>query len=262
MHDEPSRRSPVGPLLVRLALVLGAVYGVLVVATRRPGFALGVEVATVATVWLLYAVRFAFDAPGALRPEMFAFELRDRVHPPARDSFVFVGSSTIAHWTSLAEDLAPMPVVRRGISGARLSQLAALMPPLLAGYAPRAVILYAGENDLAGFLGSRARPPEAVLESFEHFCRELHRRLPRVPIYFLSIKPAKARRARAAAFEAANRLIAQACGDDASLHFVDATTPLLAADGSVRADVYEGDGIHLNGEGYRILGDVIRKQLI
>ncbi len=169
------------------------------------------------------------------------------------DTVVFTGSSTIAHWTSLAADLAPIPVTRRGISGARLNQIAALMPALLASYQPRAVILYAGENDVAGFLGSKAKSPEQVRDSFQVFCRETHRRLPTTPIYFLSIKPGKTRSAHASAFDATNKLIAETCADDDRLHFVDATTPLLAADGTVRADVYERDGIHLSGEGYRIL---------
>jgi hypothetical protein len=47
---------------------------------------------------------------------------------------VFTGSSTIAHWLSLAADMAPLPVTRRGISGARLNQLSVLMPPLIASF--------------------------------------------------------------------------------------------------------------------------------
>lgn len=256
-----SSRGPTGPLLIRLGLVLGVVYVVLVAVTRRPGFSLGIELGSVMALWLLYAGRFASDAPGALLPEMLVFRLKDRLRPPASSTVVFTGSSTIAHWTSLADDMAPVPVTRRGISGARLNQIAALMPALISAYTPRAVVLYAGENDLAGFLGSKAKPPEAVLEAFRLFCRELHRRIPAAPIYFLSIKPAKARRAHAGAFDEANKLVAEACKEDGRLHFVDATTPLLAQDGSARGDVYEPDGVHLNGKGYRILTEVIRNQL-
>jgi hypothetical protein len=180
---------------------------VLAVATRRPGWSLVVEFALLAALWGVYVARFASDAPAALLPEALAFRLWDRVRPPARGSIVFTGSSTIAHWTTLAADLAPLPVVRRGISGAQLSQIAALMPDLITRYSPRAVILYAGENDLAGFLGSKVALPEAVRASFEMFCRAIHDRVPAVPIYFLSIKPARARAAHAAAFTAANQLI-------------------------------------------------------
>jgi len=254
-------RSMTGPILFRLGLALFVIYVVLVATTRRPVFSLGVELASGVLLWALYAIRFAFDAPGALLPELLIFKTSDWISPPASDRVVFTGSSTIAHWTSLAEDLAPVPVIRRGISGARLNQIAALMPALIASYAPRAVVLYAGENDLAGFLGSKAKPPEAVLESFKMFCGELHRSVPKTPIYFLSIKPAKARTAHAAEFTAANEMIAEACTRDARLHFIDVTTPLLAADGSVRGDVYAPDGVHLNAEGYRILTEVVRRQL-
>jgi len=253
--------SPSRLLLFRLGLALGAIYLVLALATRRPGWSLAVELASLAVLWGMYVARFASDAPAALLPEVLAFRLWDRVLPPAPGSIVFVGSSTIAHWTTLAADLAPLPVVRRGISGARLSQIAVLLPDLITRYGPRAVAIYAGENDLAGFLGSKVELPEAVLASFETFCRAIHDRVPAVPIYFLSIKPARARVAQAAAFNAANELVADACTVDGRLHFVDSTTPFLAADGSARADLFERDGIHLNGDGYRVLAEVVRRAL-
>src|SRR2546423_15152427 len=124
------RRSPTGPILVRIGLALGAIYLVLLAATRRPAFSLALELASVVVLWVLYVVRFAFDTPRALLPEIFVFRVIDRLHPPPRDSVVFTGSSTIAHWTSLAADMAPVPVTRRGISGARLNQIAVLMPTL------------------------------------------------------------------------------------------------------------------------------------
>lgn len=253
--------SPSRLLLLRLGLALGAGYLVLALATRRPAWSLALELASLAALWGMYVVRFAFDAPAALLPEVLAFRLWDRARPPAPGSIVFVGSSTIAHWTTLAADLAPLPVVRRGISGARLSQIAALLPDLIARYGPRAVVIYAGENDLAGFLGSKAERPEAVRASFQTFCRAVHDRVPAAPIYFLSIKPARARLAHAAAFNAANELVADACAADGRLHYVDATTPFLAADGGARADLFERDGIHLNGEGYRVLAEVVRRAL-
>jgi lysophospholipase L1-like esterase len=165
------------------------------------------------------------------------------------------------HWTSLEDDLAPRAVVRRGISGARLSQLAALVPTLVAPYAPRAVVVYAGENDLAGVLGSRASTPAEVLRAFRALCAAVHADAPTAPIYFLSIKPAVARHRHAAAFRAANELVARACGEDARLHYIDATTPLIAADGRPLPGVFARDGIHLGSRGYRVLAEVLRAHL-
>jgi lysophospholipase L1-like esterase len=172
-----------------------------------------------------------------------------------------IGSSTIAHWTSLEHDLAPRAVVRRGISGARLSQLAALVPALVTPHAPRAVVVYAGENDLAGVVGWPPRTPTEVLRAFRALCVRVHADAPTTPIYFVSIKPAVARRSRAAAFHAANELIEQACGEDARLRYIDATTPLLAADGQPLPGVFARDGIHLGSRGYRVLAEVLRAQL-
>jgi lysophospholipase L1-like esterase len=223
---------------------------------------LAVELVGAIALWAMYAGRFAFNAPLALAPEVLWFRVRDRARPLPLGGVVFTGSSTIAHWKFLADDMAPLPVVNRGINGARLSQIAHYADQLVLPHRPRAVVLYAGENDLAGFLWSRRQSPEEVLAAFQSLCEKIHARLPDVAVDFISIKPTRARAASAAAFQRANALVKQACAADPRLNFIDAVPALLGADGQPLPDVFEVDGIHLNNEGYRILTSVVRPCLL
>src|SRR5438270_8586977 len=86
-------------VLSRAALILAAIYVVLAVVSGRPLLALAGEVGGLVAVWFLYAVRFAFDGAWAIAPEVWYLRLRDRVQRPPRGAVVFIGSSTIAHWT-------------------------------------------------------------------------------------------------------------------------------------------------------------------
>ena len=49
--------------------------------------------------------------------EIAAFETADRANPPAKGGIVFVGSSSIRKWTSLAADFPAYPVLNRGFGG-------------------------------------------------------------------------------------------------------------------------------------------------
>jgi hypothetical protein len=113
-------------VLKSLVVALVVTYAVLLRGMRRPLRALVVEAGGVLALWAVYAGRFGFNHPATLLPEVLWFRVSDRVRPPPPGRVIFVGSSTIAHWTSLAQDLAPLPVLNRGIDGARLQQTGGL----------------------------------------------------------------------------------------------------------------------------------------
>jgi lysophospholipase L1-like esterase len=255
------RTSRTRTVLIGAALVLSGVYLILVLITRHPLRSLAWELIGVVVLWAAYVVRFTSSDPRALLPEVLWFRLKDRWHPPPEGAVVFTGSSTIGHWTSLEEDMAPLPVLNRGINGAQLHQIDWLLDRLVLPYHPRAVVLYAGENDLAGFLGSEKKMPEEVLLAFQEFCEAIHAHQPDTSIHFIAIKPAKGRSQFIPAFEATNRLVQEYCASDPRLHFIDVAPALLGADGRPRDDVFEFDGIHLNEAGYRILASVVKPRL-
>jgi lysophospholipase L1-like esterase len=257
-----SNASRTQPIIIRLLIGLVGVYIPLVVAIRRPLRAAMIEGLATMGLWALYAGRFAFDDPRTLAPEVGWIALQDRLKPPPPDAIVFTGSSTIAHWTTLVQDMAPLVVLNRGISGSRLHQIAYWANELVIACRPRAVVVYAGENDLAGFLWSPRHSAEDVKAAFESFCESVHARLPSIPIYFVSMKPRQRPAWVGPALTAGNDLMRTYCAMHEGVQFIDAVPSMLDAAGRPRSDMFELDGIHLNGNGYRALASVVRRRLL
>ena len=50
---------------------------------------------------------------------MKRYEKADSINPPAKDLILFVGSSTMENWKTLADDFPGKPVLNRGVSGTK-----------------------------------------------------------------------------------------------------------------------------------------------
>lgn len=195
--------------------------------------------------------------PAFFAGEIEAFLAADRVDPPAPGQIVFVGSSSIRFWESLAEDMAPLPIVRRGFGGAHLSHVLHEAPRIVLPYAPRAVVVYAGDNDLAA-----GKSVDTVVADFEALLRLLHEALPETDVHFISIKPSLLRAALESERQQANDRIEALAAADPRLNFIEAGNVLLGSDGRPRRELFRFDGLHLDAEGYAAWTSVVRPVLI
>lgn len=179
--------------------------------------------------------------------DMQRFAAADREHPPARGGIVFTGSSSIRLWSGLAEDFPGRPVLNRGFGGSTLADATRHVDELVTRYAPRTVVLYAGDNDLAA-----GATPAQVHADFQAFVRAVHARLPHTRILFVSIKPSPARAALLPAMRRANALIRAEAERSKNVGYVDVATPMLDAQGRPRAELFLDDRLHMNREGYAL----------
>lgn len=196
--------------------------------------------------------------PAFFADEIAAFAEQDRATPPPAAPIVFVGSSSIRLWSTLARDMAPLPVLNRGFGGSQLAHVVYYAEETILRYAPRAVVVYAGDNDLDA---SSAKTADDVAADFARLVEIVRARLPETRLYFLSIKPSKLRWARWPEMQRANALIAARCARDPRLAFVDVATVLLGANGQPRDEVYRFDGLHLNETGYAEWTRIVRARL-
>ena len=180
------------------------------------------------------------------------FEARDREAPPEAGSVLFVGSSSIRLWSTLDRDLAPLPVINRGFGGATLTDVIRYADRIVLPYRPAAVVLYAGENDLA-----RGASPAEVTARVDTLVTEVQTALD-VPVVFLSIKTAPARARLRAAIDETNRLIAELAAATPDFRFLDVAAELSGEDGSPRRDRFADDALHLSDAGYRRWTAVVR----
>jgi lysophospholipase L1-like esterase len=192
------------------------------------------------------------DAP--FRDEILRFAQLDRESPPPACPVLFVGSSSIRLWSSLKEDMAPLPVLNRGFGGSTIAQSNMYFDRIVAPYRPRAIVFYAGENDLDAGQG----PAAAALE-FARFMNLKRSRLGSTPVFYISAKPSKARYAQLDRQTQLNDAIRRLAAASKDLTFVDVVTPMLP-DGQPQ-DLYVEDGLHMNATGYAIWRELVRDAL-
>ena len=225
---------------------------------QRGGLALGVGGGVVAIT--LYAALEWYRA-GSQRLDFFEDEIAafEALPTPEGRPIVFVGSSSIRLWDTLDEDMYPLPVLNRGFGGAQMSHVLHNASRIVTPLRPRAVLVYAGDNDLDVRTGKNAA---VVVDEFQQLVERVHAEVPDARVYFLSIKPSKLRWARWPEMQRANRAIREWVGGDPRLHYVDVSTPMLAEDGQPRDDVFLFDGLHLNSTGYAVWSDPVRAALL
>lgn len=176
-----------------------------------------------------------------------AFEAADRTNRPPPEAALFVGSSSIRLWKTLAQDFPNHTVLNRGFGGSQLSDAVAFAGRIVIPYRPRVVVLYAGDNDLAA-----GKSPEQVFADFKAFEAKVRAALPEARLGFIAIKPSPSRWPLADKARTTNRLIAEHCRATPGLTFLDVFQPMLGADGRPRTELFIADQLHLNAEGYRL----------
>jgi lysophospholipase L1-like esterase len=119
--------------------------------------------------------------PQLWQHQIAGYERADRASSPRPGVIVFAGSSSIRLWKTLPEDMKPLEVINRGFGGAQMAHVSYYARRILTPYRPRAVVLYAGENDL--LLG---RSPESVLSDIKQLVSILHSELPETWIHWRS----------------------------------------------------------------------------
>lgn len=138
-----------------------------------------------------------------LAVEIDRFVVADRTSPPAACQVLFVGSSSIVKWRpTLAADMAPMPVINRGFGGSHVEYINRWFDEIVAPYRPRAIVFYAGENDL-----DAGKSVDRVVADFDAFMTRKTQALRDTPVYFISLKPSKSRFAQFARQSAVNDAI-------------------------------------------------------
>jgi len=229
-------------------------------------FAIGAGVVVGLALAAFVAARFglawyldASQDPAFFEDEIAAFEAADRAHPPPERPIVFVGSSSIRLWDTLAEDMAPLPVLNRGFGGSQLAHVVHFAERAVLRYRPRAVVLYAGDNDLDARTGKRASD---VARDFEAFVGLVHAAVPDARIYYVAIKPSRLRWERWPEMKAANDAIAARCAADPRLAFLDTATPMLATGEPPARRLFVFDGLHLSAEGYALWTSVVKPRLL
>ena len=101
------------------------------------------------------------------------FEKNDKKNGTKEDLIIFTGSSSIAYWKSLTDDMAPLTVLNRGFGGSQIPDVIHYIDRIIIPYRPKGIVFYAGENDITGLFISKKKSAEEVRNSFQKFCEKI-----------------------------------------------------------------------------------------
>ena len=200
------------------------------------------------------------EAPYA--DEINAFGAADKKQMPPSGAVLFIGSSSIRLWTTLASDFPEIPVINRGFGGSLIGDSTRYAGRIAIPYKPKIIVLCAGTNDLA----YGGKNPVQVLQEYQDFVQTIHAALPDTRIVYLAINPTVARWKQEARNLEANYLIEKFTVETNSpaekLSFIDPHTQLLTADDQPQPRLLRSDGLHFNTDGYKVWTALIKPRVL
>ncbi len=188
--------------------------------------------------------------------EILAFEKADASNPPPKDAILFIGSSGIRLWKSLASDFPRHQVINRGFGGSHISDSLHYADRIVIPYRPRLIVFRAGINDIHA-----GKSPEQVAADFKAFVDKVRAALPDTRIAFMAINPSPSRIKNIDRERRANELIQAYIQSQGNLDYIDIFNPMLGADGQPRPELYIADRLHPSAEGYKLWTELVTPHL-
>lgn len=195
-----------------------------------------------------------------------AFEAADQQAMPPKCATLFVGSSTIRFWASLKEDFPTRTVINRGFGGSTVWEIDDYFARVVTPYHPKAIVFYAGDNDLADVPARNGNPavaghtPNRVYADFVTFMRLKDKALGSTPVWFIAVKPSKLRWDIQDRMTAVNVKVKALADKRDDLAFIDIVPAMLKPDGTPK-DIYREDRLHMTPEGYALWTPIVEKAL-
>jgi lysophospholipase L1-like esterase len=194
--------------------------------------------------------------PSRWEKAIATFEAEDKTNPPPKGALLFIGSSTIVRWKTLAQDYAEHKVINRGFGGSQIADSTHFADRVIIPYAPRAVFLRAGGNDL-----NAGKSVDQVFTDYKDFVAKVHSKLPETTIYFISLSPSISRWKQHEQEKQLNDLIKGFIANKPNLKYIETYDMVLGADGQPRAELFVEDKLHFNAEGNKLLAERVRTYL-
>jgi lysophospholipase L1-like esterase len=190
--------------------------------------------------------------------EIQDYKREDKDSFPPKNAILFVGSSSFRMWKDVKDYFPGYTIINRGFGGSGLNDAIRYADDIIIPYKPKQIVIYTGENDIAG---GNVTSTE-ILQRFTELFNIIRSKLPNTSIVFVSIKPSPSRIKFQRVIEDANIMIRQFLSGYPKTVYVDVYHPMLNEDGSPRKELFLEDDLHMNPKGYEIWKNAIAPHLI
>lgn len=222
---------------------------------QRPSYLSAMKI--MAFVFLLSLQASLLCAQAACPPfwnDIQAFKKSDSLQPPPKGAILFVGSSSFTKWTDVQEYFPGYSIVNRGFGGSRIIDVIRYAYDVILPYAPRQIVVYCGENDLAD--NPAATATDVVLR-FKTLFAIVRQNLPDADVAFVSLKPSPSRKALLPKFRETNTRIEAFLKGQRRAKFINVYNAMLGKNGEPQKDLFLDDNLHMNKAGYAIWHRII-----
>lgn len=190
--------------------------------------------------------------------EIKAFRRADSTSMPPQNAILLIGSSSFTNWKDVAKYFPEHTIINRGFGGSSLPHMTMYAEDIIFKYNPKQIIIYCGENDIAG---SSTVTADTVFERFKILYSIIRSKYKKVPIAYISMKPSPSREKYLETMQKGNALIKGFMEQQKRSSYIDVYSSMLDANGKVLTHIFISDKLHMNAEGYKIWQGVIAPYL-
>ena len=210
-----------------------------------------------ALVALVVAAPLAAQAPDRFAEQVAKLVADDRANPPADGSILFIGSSIWRLWSTVAQDMAPLPVYNRAFGGSQTPDMLRHFDALVVPHKPRIIVYYCGSNDV-----NAGQPADAIAGRIYEFATRVGKKLPGTKMIFASINRSPDKEKRWDVVDAVNaRVRDDFTKEFAYLSYVELNPALFDAAGKARVDLYLPDMLHFKPPAYVAFTEILKPVL-
>lgn len=188
--------------------------------------------------------------------EVAALEQRTHGLRGSPSPVLFYGSSSFTLWHDVESYFPGVNIVNHGFGGSTLADCVEYFPRLVTPIRPSAVVLYAGDNDLGD-----GHSPERVLGLLQAFIRLKREAFGALPMAYVSIKISPARFGLMHAIAYTNTQAERLIQGETDVRFINITRRMVSRGLVQFGAYYTHDELHMNREGYRVLGKSLAEYL-
>ncbi len=191
--------------------------------------------------------------------DVLAFKKQDSIKAPPKGAILLIGSSSFTMWADVQKQFPGYTIINRGFGGSSLTDQIRFAKDIVFPYQPKQIVIYCGENDLAG---NDTVSGQTVFHRFQTLFGMIRKKLPNVPIVFISLKPSPSRAHLFPKMKLANSLIKDWLSKQKNTAFVNVYSLMLLPNGKPRPEIFLSDSLHMNSKGYAIWQKAIQPHLM
>ena len=205
----------------------------------------------------LVAAPLAAQAPDRFADQVAKLVAEDQAHPPADGSILFIGSSIWRLWSTVAQDMAPLPVYNRAFGGSQTPDMLRHFDDLVVPHQPRIIVYYCGSNDV-----NAGESADAIAGRIHEFAARVGKDLPGTKMIFASINRSPDKEKRWDVVDAVNTRVRNSFTKEfAYLSYVELNPALFDAAGKARVELYLPDMLHFKPPAYVAFTEILKPAL-